>query len=126
MTEKQKDTFERAVAIMTYLANNAAYPIAYKQGADFWVKDAFKRVKHDFNTDFWKSVFELNNEQKFILGFRIWSNESELLIPIWIIESLPDDFDAVVESISGGRCSIKEIDKDCRAGCATYTLLKIN
>ena len=73
--------------------------------------------------NFWKEVFDLDSHSKLLLGFRMWTNETDLLIPIWIVECLPDNFDAVVESISGKRCSIKEIDKDTRAGCVAYTMI---
>ena len=125
MAKIYKDTFERATVLLAYLANQAAYPIAYNQDANSWVKEPFKHIKEHYELDFWKEVFSLTIEQKLLLGFRMWTNETDLLIPIWIIECLPDNFDAVVESISGKRCSIKEIDKDTRAGCVAYTMVKV-
>ena len=121
-----KDTFERAIVLMAYLANQSAHPIAYNQDANSWVKDTYKRMKEYYDVEFWKEVFALDNKQKLMLGFRMWADENNLVIPLWIIECLPDDFDATVESISGSRCSIKEIDKDTRAGCVAYTMIKIN
>ena len=120
-----KDTFERAIVLMTYLANQSAYPTAYNQDANSWVKKPFKDIKKKYDINFWKEVFALTIEQKLLLGFRMLTSENDLLIPIWIIECLPDDFDATVESICGSRCSIKEIDKDTRADCVAYTLIKV-
>ena len=33
-----KDTFERAIVLMAYLANQSAHPVAYNQDANSWVK----------------------------------------------------------------------------------------
>ena len=120
-----KDTFERAIVLMAYLANQSAHPVAYNQDANSWVKEPFKKIKEQYDVNFWKKVFDLDSHSKLLLGFRMWTNETDLLIPIWIVECLPDNFDAVVESISGKRCSIKEIDKDTRAGCVAYTMIKV-
>ena len=121
-----KSTFERAIVLMAYLANQSAHPVAYNQDANSWIKDTYKRMKECYDVDFWKEVFALNTEQKLMLGFRIWYDENALVIPLWIIECLPDDFDAIVESINGQRVHIKDINKDTRAGCVAYTMIQIN
>ena len=126
MAKIYQSAFERAIILMAYIANQATYPTAYNQDANSWVKEPFKKIKEQYDVNFWKEIFNLDSHSKLLLGFRMWTDENDLLIPIWIIESLPDDFDATVESISGKRCSIKEIDKDTRAGCVAYTMIKIN
>jgi len=113
--------FEDALSIMIYLVNNAASEVAYNQSSETWTKSAFRHIKESKKADFWKKVFKLDDELRFLLGFKKWSStDKEMLIPIWIIECLPDDFDLTVTSIMGGRCSIKDIDKDTRFGCVAY------
>jgi len=115
------ETFEKALGTMIYLANEVASQVAYNQSPDVWTKPAFRHIKETRNADFWNEVFKLDDELRFLLGFKKWSStDTEMLIPIWIIECLPDDFDITVTSISGARCSIKKIDKDTRFGCVAY------
>ena len=116
------ETFERAMNIMRYLANQAAHGHAYHQH-EYWSKSSFMYVKEEtaFNSDFWNKVFKLDDEERFKLGFRRWDENSKgLLIPLWIVECLPDDFDIKVTGICGGEYSIKDIDKDTRFGCVAY------
>ena len=116
------ETFKHAMNIMRFLANQSACGHAYNQH-EYWSKRSFQAVKEekDFNADFWNKVFKLDDEERFMLGFRRWDEHSkELLIPLWIVECLPDDFDIKVTGIMGGEFSIKEIDKDVRFGCVAY------
>ena len=118
------ETFKKANHIMKIIANAAACMVAYDKlsSADFWVKkDGFERIKKEKDSQFWHDVFKLDYEERFMLGFRQWDDDKEhLLIPLWIIECLPDDFDIEVNSIGGRTYSIKDIDKDIRCGCVAY------
>lgn len=116
------EIFEKALGYMIYLANESAHSVAYNQDANYWTKNAFKKLKESNGMcDFWKQVFALDDEYRFKLGFKKWSStDKEMLIPLWIVECLPDDFDITVTSINGTRCSIKKIDKDTRFGCVAY------
>jgi len=114
------ETFKKAVWAMKFVANQAACGHAYNQ-VEYWSKECFKRVKEELGADFWRDVFSLPDEERFLLGFLRWDENSKgLLIPIWVVECLPDDFDIEVTGIMGGVCSIKKIDKDIRFGCVAY------
>lgn len=130
------ETFKKATNIMKIIANSAACAVAYEKynvekesqyegqakHYTYWVKkDGFERVKRETDSQFWHDVFKLDYEERFMLGFRQWDDDKEhLLIPLWIIECLPDDFDIEVIGIGGGKYSIKDIDKDIRFGCVAY------
>ena len=127
------ETFKKANHIMKLVANAAACAVAYAKynsknaeakahHYEYRVKtDMFDRIKKEVDGSFWKDVFNLSYEERFMLRFRKWDDDEEhLLIPLWIIECLPDDFDIEVTGISGGKYSIKEIDKDIRCGCVAY------
>ena len=118
------DTLLMALNIMKIVANSAACAVAYNQlnKADFWIKhDAFERIKKETNGEFWDKVFALDSDDRLTLGFRKWDkDEDKLLIPIWIVECLPDDYNIEVTSIFCEKTSIKNIDKDTRMGCVAY------
>lgn len=118
------ETFKKANNIMKIIANSSACMVAYNKlsSADFWVKkDGFDYIKKETDSQFWHDVFKLDYEERFMLGFRQWDDDKEhLLIPLWIVECLPDDFDIEVNSIGGRTCSIKDIDKDICCGCVAY------
>jgi hypothetical protein len=142
------ETFKKAQHIMKLIANAAASAVAYEKfNAEeypnacktfsnkepspyegqakhytYWVKhDGFDYIKKETDSKFWHDVFKLNYDERFSLGFRQWDDDKEhLLIPLWIVECLPDDFDIEVNSIGGRTCSIKDIDKDIRCGCVAY------
>lgn len=120
------DTLMTALNIMKIVANSAACCFAYNQlnKADFWIKkDCFERIKKETDKEFWDKVFALDNDDKLALGFRFWDESHEgMLIPLWIIECLPDDYDIEVVDINGQKSSIKDIDKDVRIGCVAYMI----
>lgn len=121
--ENEPTVFEKALSLMIWLVNQAACGNAYNQ-KDYWVTKAFEQAKEFYNADFWKEVFKLPKEERFKLGFRLWDKDSPgMLVPIWIIESLPDDFELETVSIMGAKNKIlvKDLkDKDVRFGCVAY------
>lgn len=118
----QNEIFEKALGYMIYLANESAHSVAYNQDANYWTKEAFKKLKEsNGKCEFWKQVFKLDDEYRYKLGFKKWdSSHAEMLIPLWIVECLPEDFDCIVTSIFGEKSSIKDINKDTRFGCIAY------
>lgn len=120
------DTLMTALNIMKIVANSAACCFAYNQlnKADFWIKkDCFERIRNETDKEFWDKVFALDNDDKLTLGFRFWDEpHDKMLIPLWIVECLPDDYDVEVVCINGQKSSIKNIDKDNRFGCVAYMI----
>lgn len=127
MTENE--VFEMAINYLTWIANKTAEVSAYDWNADFCKKEvkenfkSFRKRNEDKELEFWKKVFELPVEKKELLRFCKFDEKSDkMLIPLWIIECLPENFDVEVESIDGQKCSIKNIDKDVRFGCVAYMI----
>ena len=118
----QNEIFEKALGYMIYLANESAHSVAYNQDANYWTKEAFKKLKESSGKcEFWKQVFKLDDEYRYKLGFKKWDDvHNGICIPIWIIACLPEDFDCIVTSIFGEQSSIKNIDKDTRFCCVAY------
>lgn len=127
------EIFVKALSLMRYFSNTAAESMAYHKswGDEFTiknVKNSFEYVsEHDnYDIDFWKEVFKLPSKLKGVLGFCFFDEETreqdKMLIPLWIVESLPKDFDVEVTSITGENCSIKNINKDIRFGCVAYLI----
>lgn len=126
-------TFVKALCLMRYLSNSAAESMVYHEswGDTFTiknVKNSFEYVSEHggYDGNFWKDVFKLPSNLKGVLGFCFYDEETreqnKMLIPLWIVESLPKDFDIEVTSITGENCSIKNIDKDNRFGCVAYLI----
>ena len=111
--------FRKALAVMKYIANGATMGFAYKWGdatSSAEVKKCFEQIRADkeFGEDFWRKVFSLPEEEKFALGFRKFEEgDSEMCIPLWIWECLPDDM------LFGGKMK-KDLDNDTRFGCVWW------
>ena len=111
--------FHKALGVMKYIANSATMGYAYKWGdatsADN-VKRCFEQLRADkeFGEEFWRDVFKLPEELKFALGFRKFEKgDSEMCIPLWIWECLPDDM------LFEGKMK-KDLDNDIRFGCVCW------
>ena len=121
--EKEPTIFEKALGLMIWIANQAACGNAYNQ-KEYWVTQAFRDAKKSYDAAFWKEVFKLPKEERFKLGFRLWDKDAPgMLVPIWIIESLPDDFELETVCINGveEKILVKDLkDKDVRFGCVAY------
>lgn len=113
------DVFRKALAVMRHIASGATVGYAYKWGGETSadeVKKCFEQVREDadFGEDFWRKVFALSEEEKYALGFKKWEDgDTEMCIPLWIWECLPDDM------IFEGKKK-KDLDKDTRFGCVWW------
>lgn len=123
----EKKTFERAIANMNLIANAAISELINKEKADVDLREAIEIVKKNTDVNFWKDVFELDAEKKTLLGFVEPLYTKDLRIPIWIIECLPDNFDAIVKNCDDCKeYSIKDIDKEIYLGTVNYSMVKFN
>lgn len=121
--------FDYALRFLNAIANSAAESITYNEnwGNDFSIKNIknmFEYIKEDLTAEKYKAILELPVEQRLQLGFKSYSKDypNKLLIPLWVIQIMPDNFDIEVTSIFGEKCSIKNINKDIRFGCVAYMI----
>lgn len=121
MGNETSETFKKALGLMIGIANQVAMGKAYNQ-KEYWLDRAFSNAKEDYSAAFWHEVFNLPEEEKRMLGFGKWSADSKgMLIPIWVFECIPDDFDLEVTSIMGDTRQLKDVtDTDTRFGCLCY------
>lgn len=121
MGNETSETFKKALGLMIGIANQVAMGKAYNQ-KEYWLDRAFSHAKEDYDAAFWHEVFNLPEEEKRMLGFGKWSADSKgMLIPIWVFECIPDDFDLEVTSIMGDTRQLKDVtDIDTRFGCLCY------
>ena len=123
----EKKTFERAIANMNFIVNTAVSQLVNKEKANLNLREAIENVKKNTDVNFWKDVFGLDAEKKKVLGFVEPLNTKDLRIPLWIIECLPDNFDAIVKNYDDCKeYSIKDIDKETYIGTVNYSMVKIN
>lgn len=123
----EKKTLERAIAYMNLIATRAVSQLVNKENDDIDLREAIEIVKKNTDVNFWKDVFGLDAEKKKLLGFVEPLNTKDLRIPIWIIECLPDNFDAIVKNYDDCKeYSIKDIDKETYIGTVNYSMVKIN
>lgn len=125
------NTFMYTHQILTYLASNAAESLAYREhwSKEFQLKNVFngfEDIKERMTNEKFAEILNLPDEQKLILGFRNYSSsskeEGKMLIPLWLIEVMPENFHIEVTSILGDKCDIQTVDKDCRGGCIAYMI----
>lgn len=109
--------FCHALGLMKYIANGATMLVAYKWGdatSAEEVKNRIEKIRENFGEDFWRKVFALPEEEKLALGFqKLAEGDSEMFIPLWIWECLPDDM-----LFDGNKK--KDLDNDSRFGCVWW------
>lgn len=122
----EKKTFERAIAYMNLIATRAVSQLVNKENDDIDLREAIEIVKKSTDVNFWKDVLELDDEKKTLLGFVETLDTKDSLIPIWIIECLPDNFDAIVKNYNDGKeYSIKDIEKETYLGTVHYSMVEV-
>ncbi len=120
---------ENAIHVMRYLCNRAAEGAVYETWGDVEsqenVKSSFNVCKKNIN---WKEIFDLPDAERILLGFRYFDKPTTndvhtlMLIPIWIVACLPNDFTLMTTDLNGNSLVIdfNKIDKDTRYGCIAY------
>lgn len=122
----ENKAYDFAIRCIATIANVSAESRAFGKfwSEKFTVKNSsevFDSVKTQLSHDMCMAILNLPEEKKLNLGFRKWSKETnKMLIPLWFIECLPDDFNIEVTCIDNTKTSIKNIDKDIRGGCVAY------
>lgn len=104
--------FEQACRLMNIIANSASYCNEKE------IIATFEDIKNHqpFNTiAFWSNVFHLSDNEKYLLGFRKFSEKDiKMNIPLWIWKCLPDNI------VINGRYLKKDLDNDDRFGCVWW------
>lgn len=117
------DTYDLCKLIRQTILRRTAEIMVYNWSADFSEK-RIRKIPAIFKTaKFFQPIdpAKLTAEQMDDLGFKAWSEETQLrLIPLWLLPFLVDEFEA--ECIDGERRVFKrdELDTDHRLGCLAY------
>lgn len=120
------EAYTLSVRTIAYIASHVSESLLYKEhwGNEFCmhhIEDTFESIKKQFTKEICENILKLPNIQKLDLGFKYWDEANDkMLIPLWFIMIIPETFDIEVTSILGNKTSIKNIDKDTRAGCVAY------
>lgn len=117
------DTYDLCKLIRQTILNHAAENMNYCWSADFGDKRLREIPTTLKNLKFFQPIdpAKLTAEQMDDLGFKAWSEETQLrLIPLWLLPFLVDEFEA--ECIDGERRVFRrdELDTDHRLGCLAY------
>lgn len=124
---ESKKVLNKLLGFMTRFVTIAAQAnVQTKISENFYkteIQNLFKKIQSETDKEFWDNAFDLSIEDKHLLGFRKYNkNESKMLIPLWIVECLPDNYEKEVTTIFGNAVilSNKVEDKDTKFGCTCY------
>ena len=123
-------TYEKCQTIRRILINRTAEVMAYSSWPDKFAAKEIRNLPEDIKEmKGGKKLFgilpaELTHEEMVSLGFRRWSDESDMmLIPLWLFPFLADVFEA--GCIDGETRIFKkaDMDNDNRGGCLAYGVM---
>lgn len=117
------DTYDLCKLVRQTILRRAAENMNYCWSADFGDKRLREIPATLKSLKFFRPIdpAKLTAEQMDDLGFKAWSEETQLrLIPLWLLPFLVDEFEG--ECIDGERRVFKrdELDTDHRLGCLAY------
>ena len=123
------DTYDLCKLVRQIIVNRAAENMNYCWSADFSDKRLREIPATLKNLKSFQPIdpAKLTAEQMDDLGFKAWSEETQLrLIPLWLLPFLVDEFEG--ECIDGERRVFKrdELDTDHRLGCLAYGVFPIS
>jgi len=117
---------ETLLGYMGYMAQITAMMYS-SWDADFLKKELFdniSKIKEQFlkeKIDYTKlSVGDLGQ-----LGFKLWDERKDMLIPMWLFRLLPDETPLYCPLTNDDLILRKDADDDSRFGCSAFALMEL-